>query len=151
MRLRNFGLVLVALLAAGPAAAHHDATVLGTVTLPQAARFGGVTLQPGTYELRDTGMHPAPLPGQSPEALTTIEFVRDGMVAARGAVEVIEGGAGTAGMPGEPRPLRVETLRGGEFMRISANRGGMRYLVHLATGASTGPAPSTTEPAGNPR
>jgi hypothetical protein len=113
-------------------AAHHDAASLGTVTLSQPVKAGGVTLQPGTYEVRLTGEHMTPLPGQSEDAVQQIEFRQNGAVVARDAAEVMpaEGHVGTSGR--SATRLRVQRLKGDEFVRISANRNGERVLVHLA-------------------
>jgi hypothetical protein len=119
--------------AAGAVYAHHEPSTLGTVQITQPVMAGGTRLEPGTYEIRLTGEHLTPLPGQSEEAVQRIEFVRNGMVAARDAAEVIpaEGGpVGTSG--GEATRPRVQMLKGGDFLRVSTTRGGERYLIHLA-------------------
>ena len=117
------------------AQAHHDPAVLGRVTIAQPVVAGGTMLQPGTYEVRVTGEHVRPLPGQSENGVQVVEFVSSGRVVARDAAEVIESDAtpvGTSGRAGTG--LRVERLRGDEFVRISGTRNGERYLIHLATG-----------------
>ncbi|MBI4265833.1 MAG: hypothetical protein HY657_15770 [Acidobacteria bacterium] len=127
------GLALVSVLAAGPAVAHHgERSALGTVTIAQPVLAGGKTLQPGTYEVWDTGEHVKPLPGQSEDAQTYIEFVSNGTVVARDVAEVMPAPAravGTSG--GAATRLRLERLRGGDFMRVSTYRDGERYLIHL--------------------
>jgi hypothetical protein len=113
--------------------AHHGAASLGTVRITQAVTAGSTTLQPGTYEIRLTGEHMKPLPGQSEDAVQQVEFIANGNVAATYAAEVMTGDAvpvGTSG-GGTTRP-RVEMLTGGDFMRVSATRGAERYLIHLA-------------------
>jgi hypothetical protein len=82
--------------------------------------------------VRLTGESLPPNPGQSPDAVRVVEFVKDGQVVARDAAEVMtaEGSViGTAGRAGS-KP-RVEMLKGGEFVRVSAMRDGMRYLIYL--------------------
>ena len=119
-------------LAAGPALAHHTASSLGTVRITQPVMAGGKMLQPGTFEIRDTGEHPTPLPGQSPEAQTFIEFIANGTVMARDIAELMPGQATPVGTSGgaSARP-RVELLKGGDFMRVSTTHGGERFLIHL--------------------
>jgi hypothetical protein len=117
--------------------AHHGAASLGTVRITQAVMAGGTTLQPGTYEIRLTGEHMKPLPGQSEEAVQQVEFIANGNVAAKYAAEVMTSDAvpvGTSGVTGGggTTRARVEMLTGGDFMRVSATRGGERYLIHLA-------------------
>jgi len=107
--------------------------VLGTVRLTQPVLADGKPLSPGTYEIRLSGEHVTPLPGQSEDAGQWVEFVRDGMVAGREVAEVLPGperAVGTSGSPAEGA-ARVEMLRGGDFLRVSANQGGARYLIHL--------------------
>ncbi|MBI2186363.1 MAG: hypothetical protein HYU37_04480 [Acidobacteria bacterium] len=123
--------------AAGAAWAHHAASTLGTVRLPQAVLVGGQRVDPGTYEVRLTGEHLMPLPGQSEDAGQQFELVANGQVVARDFAEVMpapnvpvgtSGGAGAA--------PRVQTLRGGEFVRIAVTRGSERFLMHLALAGS---------------
>ena len=130
------GLVLAGVLATGSAFAHHAAATLGTVTITQPVMAEGKLLQPGTYELRDTGEHAKPLPGQSPDAQAYVEFLSNGMVVAREVAEVMPGAAqavGTSGATsgGAGSRARAQILRGGEFLRVSVNHGGERYLIHL--------------------
>jgi hypothetical protein len=58
--------------------------------------------------------------------------VQKGAVVARYAAEVIpsEQAVGTSG--GSTARLQVERLKGDEFVRLSTNRNGERYLIHLA-------------------
>jgi len=63
-----------------------------------------------------------------------VEFVKDGQVVAREGAEVItsEGSSvGTSGGAAGSSTPRAELLKGGEFVRVSAMRDGMRYLIHL--------------------
>jgi hypothetical protein len=132
-RMITAGLALAVMLTAGPVLAHHAAASLGTVRITQPAKAGGTTLQPGTYEIRLTGEHMKPLPGQSEDAVQQVEFIANGTVAAKYAAEVMTGEdvpVGTSG--GGTTRARVEMLTGGDFMRVSATRGGERYLIHLA-------------------
>ena len=130
------GAVLAGVLATGSAFAHHASGMLGTVTITQPVTAGGTTLQPGTYELRDTGEHGKPLPGQSAEAQAWVEFISNGTVVARELAEVMTGtpqAVGTSGATsgGGTGRARAQMLRGGDFMRVTVNRGGERYLIHL--------------------
>lgn len=124
---------LACVLIAAPASGHHPALALGTVNIPQPVMAGDQMIQPGTYELRLTGEHRDPLPGQSENALQEFELIAGGTVAARGYAEVltdVDRPIGTSGGAGT-RP-RVHRLRGGEFLRISVYHGEDRYLIHLA-------------------
>jgi hypothetical protein len=122
----------VCICAGGALSAHHGPASLGTVTLAQPVMAGGVSLRPGTYEVRLTGAHATPLPGQSEEAVQVIEFVQGGMVVATDAAEVMPADASAASTAGRSNTrLRVERLKGDEFVRLSAIRDGERYLIHL--------------------
>jgi hypothetical protein len=128
--------VLAGVLATGSAFAHHAPGMLGSVTITQPVMAGGTMLQPGTYELRDTGEHGKPLPGQSAEAQAWVEFMSNGSVVARELAEVMPGApqaVGTSG--GGTSRARAQMLRGGDFMRVTVTRGGERYLIHLPTHA----------------
>jgi hypothetical protein len=137
MRKATVGFAAAVLLAAGPAFAHHAPASLGMVTITQPVLAEGKTLQPGTYEIRDTGEHVKPLPGQSETAQTYIEFISNGNVVARDVAEVMSGGAlrpiGTSGGAGTRG--RFHVLKGGDFARVSMAHGGERYLIHLPTQA----------------
>ena len=133
-RMITVALAAVALLSA-PVQAHHEASTLGTVRIAQPVMAGGTTLQPGTYEVRLTGEHVAPLPGQSENAGQRVEFLSGGKVAARDVAEVMSAAdvpVGTSGNTSDTttRP-RVDLLKGGDFLRVSMSRGGERYLIHL--------------------
>ena len=132
------GVALASVLAAYPAFAHHSAATLGTVTITQPVMANGKMLEPGTYQIRDTGEHVTPLPGQSDEAQAYVEIISNGAVVAREIAEVMSSAPRAVGTSGETSGqassrLRVETLRGNEYVRISANRDGARYLIHLPT------------------
>jgi len=127
----TIGLALVGVLAAGPAFAHHAPATLGSVRITEPVMAGGTLLQPGTYDIRDTGEHVKPLPGQSEDAQTWIEFVMNGKVMARDVAELMSGHAAPVGTSGRSGGLRVERLKGDEFVRVSTWRDGERYLIHL--------------------
>ena len=134
-------LTFAGVLAAATAFAHHAPGSLGTVRIAEPVMAGDTMLQPGTYELRDTGEHLSPLPGQSPDASTWVEFVAGGKVMAREGAQMLEAPNQTVGTSGATsgrasavRP-RVEHLKDNEFVRISAYRGGSRYLIYLRPAA----------------
>ena len=128
----RFALVL-GLVVAAAASTYGASLTLGTVRITQPVLADGKPLAPGTYEVRLTDEFLPPNPGQSPDAVRVVEFVKDGQVVARDAAEVMtpEGAAvGTSGRADSSKP-RVEMLKGGEFVRVSATRDGVRYLIHL--------------------
>ena len=122
------------MMAAAPAVAHHGPSSLGTVRFSQPVQVGGMTLQPGTYEVRLTGEHVAPLPGQSDEGEQRVEFVAAGQVVAKEVATVVPvSTAAVVGTSGSQSVGRVQKLKGNEFMRDSFNRGNARFLIHLAS------------------
>jgi hypothetical protein len=124
---------LVLGMVAAAASTYAASVTLGTVRITQPVLADGKPLPPGTYEVRLTDEFLPPNPGQSPDAVRVVEFVKDGQVIARDAAEVMtaEGSVvGTAGRAGSSKP-RAEMLKGGEFVRVSAMRDGMRYLIYL--------------------
>ena len=131
-RMNIVAFAVACVLAASVAFAHHAPASLGTVRITQPVMAGGTMLQPGTYEVRDTGEHVKPLPGQSDDAQTKVEFVANGKVVASDIAELMASGAravGTSG--GAGGRLRMERLKGDEFVRVSTMRDGERYLIHL--------------------
>jgi hypothetical protein len=93
---------------------------------------GGQVLEPGTYEMRLTGEHVDPLPGQSADAEQMVEFVKDGRVMARDIAEVMPRSATAVGTSGRASSqARIERLKADDFVRVSINREAERYLVYL--------------------
>jgi hypothetical protein len=118
---------------AASASAHHPPSSLGSFRITNSVQAGGTTLQPGTYEVRLTGEHVTPLPGQSEEATQRIEILSNGQVVARDAAEVMPVSSATpVGTSGSATVGRVEMLKGGEFLRVSFNKGSERFLIHFA-------------------
>jgi hypothetical protein len=125
-------IVLGCLLAAGPVAAHHGPSMLGTIRLTEAVIAGGQVVEPGTYDVRLTGEHVKPLPGQSEDAGQQIELMAGGRVVARDVAEVMSGQAAPIGTSGSaPSRVRVERLKADDFLRISIHHDAERYLIYL--------------------
>ena len=114
-------------------AAYAASVTLGTVRITQPVLANGQPFAPGTYDVRLTDEYLSPNPGQSPDAEQVVEFVKDGMVVARGAAEVLpmSDAVGTSGGASVSSKLRVEKLQGDEFIRIATVRDGKRYLIYL--------------------
>jgi len=119
---------------AAPVVAHHAPSSLGTVRFTQPVQAGGTMLQPGTYEVRLTGEHLMPLPGQSEEAEQRVEIVLNGQVVAKDVATVIPvSTTGVVGTSGSASTVGVvQMLKGGEFLRVSFNKGSERFLIHFA-------------------
>ena len=95
----------------------------------------GKPLPGGTYDVIITDEHPAHEAGTPSENQRWVEFVQNKKVVAREIAEVltaVERPVGTSGSGSSPARAVVQTLRGGEFVRVAVNAGGARYLIHLA-------------------
>jgi len=127
---------IILIVAVVATAAYAASVTLGTVSITQPVLANGQPFPPGTYDVRLTDEYLPPNPGQSPEGEQVVEFVKDGMVVARGAAEVLPmsdavGTSGGASISPNASKLRVEKLKGDEFIRISTVRDGKRYLIYL--------------------
>lgn len=124
----------IALAGIVPAAAQTASTPLGSVTLTRAVLANGQALPAGTYAVRLTAEEAAPAVGQSAGAEKWVEFVRGGKVVGKEVVSVVSD-ADIATIAKGPRPARgrtrVETLKGGDYVRVWINRGGNNYLIHF--------------------
>lgn len=128
------GYALGCALFAAPAFAHHAPSSLGSFRITSPVQAGGTTLQPGAYEVRLTGEHVTPLPGQSDEATQRVEILSNGQVVARDSATVIAVSTpAVVGTSGSTNAIGVvQMLKGGEFLRVSFNKGSERFLIHLA-------------------
>ena len=129
-----FLLSLIVITAQLTGQARTDANVLATVRITTTVLANGAPLPPGTYDVRLTQERPTPAVGQSWEARQWVEFVAKGTVVGREIAEVLRDnelppvGASSLRVPDG---TRVEMLKGGEFLRVSVKRDGVRYLVYL--------------------
>jgi hypothetical protein len=124
--------------AAVPAFAQTANTSLGSVTLNRKVMADGKPLAAGTYQIRLTGENAKPAVGQSPDGETYVEFVKGGQVVAKEVATKITGADITAIAKGR-KPLtngvRVETLKGNDYVRVWIARQGTHYLINLPAGA----------------
>jgi hypothetical protein len=109
---------------------------LGTVHIPKGVKADGKPLPAGTYQVRltaDTASQDAK--GQTKSLERWAEFVRGGKVAGREVVTIVPQ-ADIAKVqkdtPPKANSSKVETLKGGDYVRVWINKGGTYYLVHLA-------------------
>ena len=108
-------------------------TALGSVRIPRAVKADGKDLNAGTYQVRLTAQDASPaVPGIKMERW--VEFVQGGKVAGREVVSIVP--AAEAKMVQKDNPpaagaSKVETLKGGDYVRVWINKGGNYYLVHL--------------------
>lgn len=114
--------------------AAQTATTLGTVRLSRGVMADGKALPAGSYSLRVSADPVATVVGQGGDNAKWVEFVQGGAVKGRELASVIPSAEvkqvvkGTAPAAGG---VKVDLLKGAEYIRIWANRGGNHYLVHL--------------------
>lgn len=122
--------------ATAPAAMAPEGQVaLGSVHIPKGVKADGKALAAGTYQVRLTPESATPAAkGQSPALERWVEFVKGGKVAGREVVTIIPQSEINA-VQKDPAPkangAKVETLKGGDYVRVWINRGGNHYLVHF--------------------
>jgi hypothetical protein len=112
---------------------------LGTVTLPKTVKADGKPLPAGTYEVRVTAQPATPAAaGETPAAERWAEFVQQGQVKGREVVTIVtkaEANVVQKDTPPAPNAAKVETLKGGDYVRVWFNKDGNYYLFHLPTSA----------------
>lgn len=111
---------------------------LGTVRIPRKVTADGQPLAAGTYTLvlGEPAQPPAQEAGAGQPPERWVQFEQRGQVKGRELASVIGADAiKDVAEKGDriPRPGRVsvERLKGGEYLRIWANKGGEHYLIHL--------------------
>ena len=114
--------------------------LLGTVRLPRAVTADGKPLPAGTYQLRLTGQEAGPPAVGITEPLERwVEFLQGKTVKGREVVSIVPAAEAKLVAKDAPPPLngvKVQTLKGNDYIRVWINKGGNHYLVHLPTGAS---------------
>lgn len=137
MKRKSVGAILGAVVAVAllvPAVLSAQATSLGTVRLGKAVMADGKALPAGSYSLRVSTEAVKKVTGQAADNATWVEFVQGGTVKGRELASVVPSAEvktvikGTAPAAGS---TKVELLKGGEYLRVWANRGGKHYLLHL--------------------
>lgn len=109
--------------------------MLGSVHIPKAVKADGKTLPAGTYQVRLTPQTASPdAKGQTATLERWAEFVQGGQVKGREVVTIVpqsEISRVQKDTPPRANAAKVETLKGGDYMRLWINRGGNHYLVHF--------------------
>ena len=117
------------------ATAPDGALTLGTVHIPKAVKADGKPLPSGTYQVRLTPDTASPsAKGQTATLERWAEFVKGGKVVGREVVTIIpQADIAKVQKDAPPRAnaSKVETLKGGDYMRLWINRGGNHYLMHF--------------------
>ena len=115
--------------------APDGALTLGTVHIPKAVKADGKPLPSGTYQVRLTPDTASPsAKGQTSSLERWAEFLKGGKVVGREVVTIIpQADISKVQKDAPPRAnaSKVETLKGGDYMRLWINRGGNHYLMHF--------------------
>jgi hypothetical protein len=134
MRSIVYGVAVACVSLSAPLVGAQAAQSLGSVRLTRALSANGQPLPAGTYTVRLSSDPVTPVVGQSSESAQWVEFVQGGQVKGRELASVVSP-ADTKqvakGAPPAPGTVRVQPLRGADYVRIWLNRGGTQYLVHL--------------------
>jgi hypothetical protein len=122
--------------ATGPAVtAPEGQMALGSVHIPKSVKADGKALAAGTYQVRLTPQTAMPdAKGQTASLERWVEFVKGGKVAGREVVTIIpqsEIDKVQKDAPPHANSAKVETLKGGDYVRLWINKGGNHYLVHF--------------------
>ena len=131
-------LSLITPIASASAQSGSATTALGSVTLSRKVTADGQPLAAGTYQVRLTSDQPKSVVGQTPEAERYVEFVRSGKVVGREVATIVsDADAKSVLKMGAPAPggVRVELLKGDDYIRVWINRGGNNYIIHLPPSA----------------
>ena len=108
---------------------------LGSVHIPKGVKADGKALAAGTYQVRLTPQSATPdAKGQAASLERWVEFVKGGKVAGREVVTIIpqsEIDKVQKDTPPHANSSKVETLKGGDYVRLWINKGGNHYLVHF--------------------
>lgn len=111
---------------------------LATVRVPAGTTANGQPLPAGTYTARVTSEAVPPVVGQGPNAAKWVEFVQNGQVRGKELASVVappDVKAVAKRTPPADGIALVQTLRGGEYVRVWVNHDGNQYLVHLSAAA----------------
>lgn len=112
---------------------------LGSVHLPKGVKVDGKPLAAGTYQVRLTAQAATPeAKGQTAAAERYVEILKGGKVVARDVVTIVsqsEIDKVQKDAPPRPNSSKVETLKGGDYVRVWINKGGNHFLLHLPTSA----------------
>jgi len=108
---------------------------LGSVHIPKPVKADGKPLAAGTYQVRltpDTAGQEAK--GQTKALERWAEFMKGGKVVGREVVTIVpqaDISKVQKDTPPKAGASKVETLKGGDYVRVWINKGGTSYLIHL--------------------
>jgi hypothetical protein len=119
----------------GAPSAPEGQLALGSVRIPKGVKADGKPLPAGTYQVRLTPeVSTPPAKGQSPTLERWAELVKGGKVVGREVVTIVpqaEISKVQKDAPPRAGAAKVETLKGGDYVRVWINKGGNHYLMHF--------------------
>lgn len=128
--------VMSAVVAApGMLGAQTEGKSLGSVNIPRQVKASGQPLAAGTYTLRLLPQDLKGAVGQTPSESRYVEFVQGGKVVGKEVATVLTGAeAKTVTKSSGPASgsVKVQLLKGDEYIRVWVRQGETHYLVHLA-------------------
>jgi hypothetical protein len=106
---------------------------LGTVRIAQSVTANGQSLPAGTYQVRLTTEAPSKVVGQTVAETRWVEFMKGTTVAGREVATLISADdmRTMAKMPRKGGAVRIETLKGGDYLRLWITHAGQNVLIHL--------------------
>jgi hypothetical protein len=125
--------------ASDPTAPEGD-MVLGTVRLPKSVTADGKPLPAGTYQVKLTSQEAGPAAVGITEKLERwVEFVQGGQVKGREVASIVpaaESKVVAKDAPPAANGVKVQALKGDDYVRVWINKAGNQYLVHLPVTAA---------------
>jgi hypothetical protein len=112
---------------------------LGSVRVPKGVSADGKPLPAGTYTVRLTTQETSPAVGVSETLERWVEFVQGGSVKGREVVSIVpqsEVKMVVKDAPPASGTVRVQTLKGNDYVRVWFNKGGNHYLIYLPAQAA---------------
>jgi hypothetical protein len=113
--------------------------VLGSVRLPKGVMADGKPLPAGTYQVRLTAQEAGPpAVGVTEKLERWVEFVQGGAAKGREVASILPAAEAKLVAKDAPPPangVKLQTLKGGDYMRVWFNKGGNHYLIYFPVAA----------------
>ena len=107
---------------------------LGTVRIRRLVKADEKALRPGTYQVRLMGDPLKPAVGETPHLEQWVEFLQHGNVMGKAVASIVppdQISQVATERPPRPGHVRVDMLKGNDYVRVWFNKGGNQYLIHL--------------------
>lgn len=118
-------------------AAAKKPVTLGSAAIGRGVMADGKALPAGTYTLRLSDDMPSAVVGQTSDESRWVEFVQGGSVKGREIATVLSKDAlkqlSKRATPPAAGAIKVEKLKGDDYVRVWVNHAGAQYLIHLSS------------------